>query len=232
MISVQNVIFDYPGKRALHNVSFALPPQTITALLGPNGAGKSTLLRCLASLDTPIQGNITIDNMDVIEYPREIHAKMGYLPDFYGLYEDLTVEQCLLYHALAQNIPNTECTQRIATIAERLGIMQQLSQPVVTLSRGQKQRLAIAQAIIHHPKVLLLDEPASGLDPEARNHLSQLLNYLCGEGMTIIVSSHIIAELQDYCTHMLILRDGFLVKQCTIEDSNKNMMDIYLETAT
>lgn len=216
MITVKNLTFDYPGKRALQNVSFTIEPGTITALVGPNGAGKSTLLRCLAALDMPITGDIRVDGLDVLEFPRESHSRMGFLPDFYGLYDDLTITQCLLYQAMVQKIPGPERMKHIESLADRLEIKENLNQALGTLSRGQRQRVAIAQAIIHHPKVLLLDEPASGLDPEARAHLSQLLVSLKKEGITIIVSSHILAELEDYCTHMLILRDGRMTKHCAI----------------
>lgn len=231
MITIQNLTFDYPGKRALQHVSFTIEPGTITALVGPNGAGKTTLMRCLAALDTPSSGKIFINKLDVLEFPREAHKIMGYLPDFYGLYDDLTVEQCLRFYAMAQEIPKEEQAKAVKTVAERLQIIDQLSQEAGTLSRGQRQRLAIAQAIIHHPKVLLLDEPASGLDPEARQHLSQLLVLLAEEGITMLVSSHILSELEDYCSHMIILREGCLVKHCAIDESSKSMVDTYLETA-
>ncbi len=231
MISVNNLTFDYPGKRALQHVTFSIEPGSITALVGPNGAGKSTLMRCLASLDTPSGGSIHIDELDVLEFPRKAHALMGYLPDFFGLYDDLTVEQCLRYHAMVQNITNAEQKTAIDRVAQRMQIQDQLLQEAGTLSRGQRQRLAIAQAIIHHPKVLILDEPASGLDPEARYHLSQLLVLLAKEGITMLVSSHILSELEDYCTHMLILREGKIVKHCAIDEASKSMIDIYMETS-
>lgn len=231
MISVKNLTFDYPGKRALQHVSFSIEPGSITALVGPNGAGKSTLMRCLAALETPSSGSIQVDGLDVLEYPREAHARMGYLPDFYGLYDDLSVEQCLYYHAMVQNIPAADQATAVRHTAERMQIENQLQQEAGTLSRGQRQRLAIAQAIIHHPKVLILDEPASGLDPEARYHLSQLLVLLSKEGITLLVSSHILSELEDYCTHMIILREGHMVKHCAIDESSKSMIDIYLETS-
>lgn len=229
LISVQNLTFDYPAKRAVQHVSFSMQPGSITALVGPNGAGKTTLMRCLAALETPTAGSIHIDGLDVLEHPREAHALMGYLPDFYGLYDDLTVEQSLRYHAMAQNIPSREQAAAIERVAIRMQIQEHFSQETGSLSRGQRQRLAIAQAIIHHPKVLLLDEPASGLDPEARYHLSQLLVLLAQEGITMLVSSHILSELEDYCTDMIILRDGKIVKQCAIDESSKRMIDIYLE---
>lgn len=230
MISVKNLTFDYPGKRALQHISFHIEPGTITAVLGPNGAGKSTLFRCLAALETPSAGRILINALDIMEYPREAHAQMGYLPDFYGLYDDLTVSQCLHYHAMVQNIKTDPATAVLRT-AQRMQIEDQLHQQAGTLSRGQRQRLAIAQAIIHHPKVLLLDEPASGLDPEARYHLSQILVLLSQEDITLLVSSHILSELEDYCSHMMIIREGLLVKHCAIEDLSKSMIDTYLETA-
>lgn len=228
MITVTDLTFDYPGKRALEHISFSIEAGSITALVGPNGAGKSTLMRCLAALETPSSGSIQIASLDVLEFPREAHALMGYLPDFFGLYDDLTVEQCLSYHAMVQNIPKPEQKAAIERVAVRMQIQDILLQETKTLSRGQRQRLAIAQAIIHHPKVLILDEPASGLDPEARYHLSQLLVLLAQEGITMLVSSHILSELEDYCTNMLVLREGKIVKHCSIDDASKPMIDIYM----
>lgn len=231
MILVNDLTFDYPGKRALNNVSFKIEPHTITALVGPNGAGKSTLLRCMAGLEHPIQGNIKIAHLDVLNSPREAHALMGYLPDSYGLYDDLTVHQCLLYQAKAHYIPKNKIDKRIQESADALQIQQHMDQKVSTLSRGQRQRLAIAQTLLHKPKLLLLDEPASNLDPEARHHLAEILKNLGQSNVTLIVSSHILAELEDYCTHMLVLRGGKLMSHCEIQSSSKSMMEVYLETA-
>jgi ABC-2 type transport system ATP-binding protein len=212
MISVRGLVFDYPGTRALDNVEFSLEGQTITALVGPNGAGKTTLLRCIAGLDTPYAGDIEVAGLDVLSRPRESHRCLGFLADSYGLYDELSVEQCLLYRAAALGLPAGKRAPAVNMAAERLGIADRLRQKAGTLSRGLRQRLAIAQSIVHHPPVLLLDEPASGLDPEARVGLAETLLRLKGEGMTIIVSSHILSELEDYSTHMLVLRGGRLVE--------------------
>ena len=212
MISVRGLVFDYPGTRALDGVEFALEGQTITALVGPNGAGKTTLLRCIAGLDTPYAGEIQVAGLDVLERPRESHRCLGFLADSYGLYDDLSVEQCLLYRASALGLAAEKRAPAVQLAAERLAIADRLRQKAGTLSRGLRQRLAIAQSIVHHPPVLLLDEPASGLDPEARVGLAETLLRLKGEGMTIIVSSHILSELEDYSTHMLVLRGGRLVE--------------------
>lgn len=214
MISVRNLVFDYPTKRALRSVSFDIQGGTITGLVGPNGAGKTTLLRCLAGLEAPFSGTIWVDRVDVTESPREAHRRLGLLQDYLGLYDDLTGRQCLTHHAAAQEIPPRDRTKRIQDTADRLGIADRLDDRVGTLSRGLRQRLAIAQAMIHRPKILLLDEPAAGLDPDARYRLSELLRALGSEGMTLVVSSHILAELEDYTTHMMILRNGRIVEHC------------------
>jgi len=211
MITVNGLTFDYPGVRALEDVSFHIPPGSITALVGPNGAGKTTLLRCLAALEEPVSGSVRINDVDALAEPRRCHRQMGYLSDFFGLYEGLNVMQCLL-HAAALNGLEPAAQQRSgARAAERLGLADRLDARASTLSRGLRQRLAIAQAIVHDPKVLLLDEPASGLDPEARHSLATLFLQLRDEGMTLLVSSHILAELEEYSTDMLVLRQGRII---------------------
>jgi ABC-2 type transport system ATP-binding protein len=208
MILVENLVYEYPGKRALDNVSFDLKPKTITALVGPNGAGKTTLIRCLVALTQPFSGKITISGLDTLENPREIHHHLGYLSDFYGFYDELTVEQNLCYFAWSHGIAYQDTQVKVDKAITRLELADYRHQLASTLSRGLKQRLGIAQAIVHEPSLIILDEPASGLDPEARIHLSSLFVELNQAGATLIVSSHILAELEDYCTQMLVMRDG------------------------
>ena len=208
MIQVEGLVFDYPGHRALHGISLHITPGTVTALVGPNGAGKSTLLRCIAGLDAPLAGSISVAGIDVLEHPRRVHQKLGYLSDFFGLYQQLTVQQCLTYAAASQGLPEAQARQRAHTVAQQLGLQDKLTTLASNLSRGQRQRVAIGQAIVHAPKVLLLDEPASGLDPEARALLTDVFKSLQAEGMSLVVSSHILAELDQYSTHMLALNQG------------------------
>ena len=216
IIRTDGLLYEYPGVRALDDVSIAIPAGSITALVGPNGAGKTTLMRCIAGLDQPLAGAIEVDGVDVLENPREAHRHIGYLSDFFGLYDALTVRQCLTFVAAAQGLAAHDIAGRVAWTAEQLGLTDRLDQRAGDLSRGLRQRVAIAQAIIHTPRVLMLDEPASGLDPEARHALSQLLVGLRSRGMTLLVSSHILAELSEYSTHMLILREGRIVEQSEI----------------
>ncbi|MCI0507426.1 MAG: ABC transporter ATP-binding protein [Gammaproteobacteria bacterium] len=218
MIKIHNLNFEYPGILALDNVSLRVERGDITALVGPNGAGKTTLLRCIAALETPISGAISINGIDVLNNPRQVHRQLGYLADFYGLYGQLSVNQSLRYAAMAHSIAQEKVNDAVQRAAERLEIADRLSQKVATLSRGLTQRVAIAQAIVHEPQLLLLDEPASGLDPEARHSLSELFLSLQAQGMTLVVSSHILAELEEYSTSMVIIRDGKIVEHQQLKD--------------
>jgi ABC-2 type transport system ATP-binding protein len=209
---VTDLRFEYPGVRALDDVSFALESGTVTALVGPNGAGKSTLLRCMAGLETPVFGEIGVAGIDVLDAPREAHRRLGYLSDFFGVYESLTVRQCLSHAAAIHGMPEDDATQAVDRVAGELGLSDRLDAGAGTLSRGLRQRLAIGQSIIHTPQLLLLDEPAAGLDPEARHALAALFRKLQGAGMTLVVSSHILAELDEYSTHMLVLQQGRMVE--------------------
>jgi ABC-2 type transport system ATP-binding protein len=219
MIQVQNLTFEYADKRALENVSFEITDGAITALVGPNGSGKTTLLRCLASLSKPMTGSIKVNGYDAIAQPREVHLQVGYLQDLFGLYDQLSVRQSIEFTAHSRLDSNADFDRAIQLAIERSDIGSFIDKKVSSLSRGMRQRVGIAQAIIHQPKVLLLDEPASGLDPEARHSLSQLLVDLRDSGMTIIVSSHILAELEDYSTEMLVIQEGKMIEHRTLNAS-------------
>jgi ABC-2 type transport system ATP-binding protein len=211
MIEVENLVYEYPSKRALKGIGLRVRPDTITALVGPNGAGKTTLLRCLAALDTPYEGTVRIAGLDTRDNPRAIHAKLGYLPDFFGLYDALSVERCLIFAARAHGLGAEKAKGAAVKAADRVGLLDRMKTPAAELSRGLRQRLAIAQAIVHEPQVVLLDEPAAGLDPLARRDLSKLLVSLKEGGMTLVVSSHILSELEDYSDEMIIMDDGRVV---------------------
>ncbi|MBE0577245.1 MAG: ABC transporter ATP-binding protein [Desulfuromonadales bacterium] len=227
MIEVNNLVFEYPGVRALNGVSFRIESGSITALVGPNGAGKTTLLRCMAALDVPLQGEVYIDGENIHEDPRACHRKLGYLSDFFGLYDELTVRQCLLYAAASRGIPDGMQARATELAATRLGIAGRIEMKAGTLSRGLRQRLAIAQAVVHEPQILILDEPASGLDPEARHSLAELFLTLREQGMTLVVSSHILSELDEYSTEMLVLRDGRILSHDPIKQ--KRVSDVRLK---
>ena len=228
MIEVKDLVFEYPGKRALNGVSFHIEPGNITALVGPNGAGKTTLLRCMAALEVPLHGEIRVDGENINEYPRACHRKLGYLSDFFGLYDELSVRQCLLHAAASRGILANEQARVVEQAAIRLGISDRFAIKAGALSRGLRQRLAIAQAVVHEPQILMLDEPASGLDPEARHSLAELFLTLRDQGMTLIVSSHILSELDEYSTDMLVLREGRILSHDLIEPQSAKTVSLKL----
>jgi ABC-2 type transport system ATP-binding protein len=232
MIEVRDLVYEYPSTRALKGVSLSVGPQTITALVGPNGAGKTTLLRCLAALESPYSGSVKVDGFDTREAPRAIHARLGYLPDLYGLYDALSIRRVLTYMARSRGIAAAAAGAAMEKAAERVGLLDRLDSHAGELSRGLRQRLAIAQAIVHEPRVLLLDEPASGLDPQARRDLSALLTALKDAGMTLVVSSHILAELEDYCSEMIIIEAGLIVGGSAIKVRDVERPRYMLEIAT
>jgi ABC-2 type transport system ATP-binding protein len=231
MIEVENLVYEYPSKRALKGIGLNVRPNTITALVGPNGAGKTTLLRCLAALDMPYDGTVRIAGLDTRDDPRAIHAQLGYLPDFFGLYDALSVERCLIFAARAHGLPAGKAKDAAAKAAERVDLSDRMTTPVAELSRGLRQRLAIAQAIVHEPKVVLLDEPAAGLDPLARRDLSTLLVSLKQSGMTLVVSSHILSELEDYSDEMIIMEDGLVVGGAPLQLREKQRSLIRIQLA-
>jgi len=211
MIEVRNLVYEYPTKRALDGVSLTIESGTITALVGPNGAGKTTLMRCLAALEMPYSGQVLIDGLDTREEPRKIHENLSFLPDFFGLYDSLSVRRCLAFAARAHGLTGKAVDLAVDKAAERVGLTERMKQKAAELSRGLRQRLAIGQAIVHEPKVVMLDEPASGLDPDARRSLSALFLELKASGLTLIVSSHILSELEDYSGSMIIIQNGKMV---------------------
>jgi ABC-2 type transport system ATP-binding protein len=231
MIDVRDLVYEYPSKRALDGVSFQIAPGSITALVGPNGAGKTTLLRCLAALEPPYSGAVKIDGIDTTQDPRKIHELLGYLPDFYGLYDELTVWQSLYFAARSHRLAPAAAETAAAEAAAATGLSDRLGQRAAELSRGLRQRLAIGQAIVHRPKVVLLDEPAAGLDPDSRRSLAGLLVRLRDGGMTLIVSSHILAELDDYATEMLIIKDGKLAGGAAVSSAVSGQATLRIETA-
>ncbi len=208
MIEVKDLSFEYPTGRALDGVSFTVEAGAIAALVGPNGAGKTTLLRNIAALERPYSGTAIVDGLDVRDKPRAVHKRMGFLQDFFGLYDDLSVERCVTYAAMANGLRGSKVRDAVELTLERIDLKDHRNKQAKQLSRGMRQRLAIGQAIAHEPRVLLLDEPASGLDPDARRDLSYLLKDLQKAGITQIVSSHILAELEDYSTDMIIMDKG------------------------
>lgn len=228
MINVKNLDFCYGNKQVLHSINVQLHSGSITGLIGPNGAGKSTLMRCMAGLEKPTKGVVLLNDKPILENPRVSFTQLGYLPDIFGLPEDLTVIQCLVYAAKSRGLADSQLEKIIIDTLSTLNLNDKIYSKVNSLSRGQKQRVGIGQVIVHQPKFLLLDEPASGLDPEARYQLSLLLLKLKASNMTILVSSHILSELDEYCSHMLVIKEGKIQTYQALNDE-KSYQTLSLE---
>ena len=231
LVEVQDLTFAYQGCLALKGASFTISQGTATALIGANGAGKTTLMRCLAGLATPLSGCVRVMGRDPATDPLFVRRMIGFLPDLLGLDERLTVRQCLRYQSAAHDPQGQEQSDSVQQTARDLGIDDLLDHKAGALSRGQAQKVAIGQVLIHRPPLLILDEPASGLDPEARFGLSHLIRQLCEEGSTILVSSHILGELEDYATAVLIIEKGRIIDQRSLSIDTVQEMTINLELA-
>ena len=218
MISAEDLTKVYGQRTALDHVSFEVPEGEIFGFVGPNGAGKTTTLRILAALLEPTSGRASIDGTDVVQDPGRVHTRIGYMPDFFGVYDQLTVAEYLDFYAACYRQPKQRRTKIVGELLELIGLTDRRDQLVDTLSRGLKQRLCLARALVHDPVVLLLDEPASGLDPRARVEMREILKELRGMGKTIIISSHILPELTELCTMIGIIDHGRMRATGSVQD--------------
>jgi ABC-2 type transport system ATP-binding protein len=208
MIAIEDLTKVYGTRAALDRVSFEVPEREIFGFVGPNGAGKTTTLRILAALLEPTAGKAYIDGSDVTKDREKVHKRIGYMPDFFGVYDQLTVGEYLDFYAACYRQPKRRRRQIVDDLLALVGMTERKNQQVDALSRGLKQRVCLARALVHDPAVLLLDEPASGLDPRARVEMREILKELQGMGKTIVISSHILPELTELCTMIGIIDHG------------------------
>jgi len=218
MIDLIHLRKEYEDLVAVEDLSLSIPEGEIYGLIGPNGAGKTTTIRVACGLLAPTLGRAVVADVDVAQESERAQQNIGYLSDFFAVYEDLKVWEYLEYFAHAYKMRESEIPARINEVITQVNLEVKRDAIIHGLSRGMKQRLGIARAIIHHPKVLLLDEPASGLDPKARLELRNLLRSLRDQGATILISSHILTELEGFCTSIGIMEKGRMVRSGTIED--------------
>jgi ABC-2 type transport system ATP-binding protein len=202
----------YGGYAAVNNFTVTIPRGAVCGLVGPNGAGKSTLLRMLSTLLPPSFGRATVGGFDAVENPSDVRRIIGYLPEAFQMYEDMTVERYLLFFARLYDLDPEGASALITDYLERLGLADKKQAKVGALSRGMKQRLGVAKSFLHSPDVVFLDEPASGLDPIARAGLRDFLRWQQHLEKTVLVSSHVLRELADFCDHILILSKGRLAE--------------------
>jgi ABC-2 type transport system ATP-binding protein len=209
---------EYDNVLAVDDLDLTIPQGEIYGLIGPNGAGKTTTIRMTCGLLAPTMGRALVAGVDVAREPEKAQQHIGYLSDFFAVYEDLKVWEYLDYFAHAYKMPESDIPARVTEVIAQVNLDVKRDAMIRGLSRGMKQRLGIARALIHRPKVLLLDEPASGLDPKARLELRNLLLSLRDQGATILISSHILTELEGFCTSIGIMERGRMVRSGRISE--------------
>jgi ABC-2 type transport system ATP-binding protein len=212
MIVCENLTRYYGSFVAVDRLTLEIPQGAVCALVGPNGTGKSTTMRMLSTLLTPSRGHARIGGRDVVKDPAGVRRLIGYLPEAFQLYEDMSVARYLSFFGRAYGMDAEMTSSRVEDFLERLGLAERRDSRVGTLSRGMRQRLGVAKSFLHDPEVAFLDEPASGLDPAARTELRDFLKYQQYLGKTVVVSSHVLRELADFCDHIAIMQGGKLVE--------------------
>ena len=217
MIELQNLVKDYGSLRAVDTINFSIKEGEILGFLGPNGAGKSTTLKMITCFLTPTSGNIQIGELNVLEHSKEIRKMIGYLPEHNPLYLEMTVFDYLKFVSEVREISEENFKKILMKTIKKCGLSEVISRPIKTLSKGFRQRVGIAQAIIHDPKILILDEPTSGLDPNQIVEIRALIKEL-GREKTLIISSHILQEVQAVCDRIVIINKGKIVGQGTTEE--------------
>jgi ABC-2 type transport system ATP-binding protein len=218
MIEIRGLRKRYGRSYALDGLDLNVPEGAVYGFIGENGAGKTTTIRILATLMLPDGGSARVGGYDVSREPDDVRRLVGYMPDFFGVYDDLRASEYLEFYAGLQGLRGAPALELCHNLLELVDLSHKRDAYVETLSRGMQQRLCLARALLHDPQVLLLDEPASGLDPIARVELRELLRELSRMGKTILVSSHILSELADLCTHVGMLSAGKLVVEGTVSD--------------
>ena len=217
-VDVQNLRKEYGRTRAVAGISFRFGAGQIFGFIGPNGAGKSTTMRVLATLEEPTSGDATIDGVSVIENPEKAHKYIGYVPDNLPSHRDITVHEYLDFFARAYGIRGDRRRKTVEGVEEFTNLLGIRDKTLNALSKGMKNRVSIARAIVHDPPVILMDEPAAGLDPRARIELRELLKMLAGQGKAILISSHILSELAEICTGAVIIERGRILRAGTLQE--------------
>ncbi len=223
IIETRDLVKRYGKLTAINHLSLQVPRGAIYGFVGPNGAGKTSTMRILTTLMLPSSGQAFVAGHEVTKDPRAVRRAIGYMPDFFGVYDDMKVWEYLDFFAACYDIPEAERPGLINDLLELVDLTHRRDDMVDKLSRGMKQRLCLARTLAHDPQVLILDEPASGLDPRARVEIRELLVELSQMGKTIFFSSHILADVAEICTHIGIIEAGQMVMQGRMDDLQRQL---------
>lgn len=224
MIEINGLKKHFGTFQALKGIDLSIKKGSVFGFVGPNGAGKSTTMSILATLMLPSAGTAKVDGLDVTDYPHEVRKKIGYMPDFFGVYDQLKTDEYLHFYGGSYGIPRKEREQLIPQLLELVNLSDKRDAYVDSLSRGMKQRLCLARCLVHDPELLILDEPASGLDPRARIEMREILKELKSMGKTIIISSHILPELAEMVDEIGVIEHGEMIAVGNINQIQQQLM--------
>lgn len=223
MFVVENLVTRYGKFTAVDNLSFSIGKGEIFGFVGANGAGKTTTMKVAAGLLKADQGTIHINGFDVHKQRKEVKRSIGYMPDFFGVYDDLKVTEYMNFYCGVHHIPRSERDKTIDSLIELVNLSDKKEAYVDDLSRGMKQRLCLARSLIHNPEILILDEPASGLDPRARVEFREIIKELKDLGKTVLISSHILHELSEVCTSIGIINNGKMIATGSVAEIQERL---------
>lgn len=217
-VNIINLVKDFGTTRAVDDISFTFSSGHIFGFVGPNGAGKTTTMRILATLDEPTSGDATIDGVSIVESPETARQLIGYMPDSLPTHRDMSVHDYLDFFARAYRLVGQQRRQVVDTVENFTNLTGIRGKTLHALSKGMKQRVSLARALLHDPPVLVMDEPAAGLDPRARVELRELLRVLSEQGKAILISSHILTELSEICDGAVIIEQGKIISAGTLDE--------------
>lgn len=225
-IRVEDITKFYGNQKALDNVSFTIDTGTITGFLGPNGAGKSTMMKIITGFIPPNAGRVFINDIDILSESMDARREVGYLPEHNPLYHDMYIREYLLHIAMLYKIPSKQAKVKVEEMMEKTGLIYEHSKKIGMLSKGYKQRVGLAQALIHDPSVLILDEPTSGLDPNQIIEIRKIITDL-GKKKTVMLSTHIMQEVEAICNQVIIINTGKIVANNTVDNLQKQNITGY-----
>ncbi len=228
-VEVRNLTKRYGSLTAVDGLSFSLREGEVVGFVGPNGSGKTTTMNIMATLDEPTAGDVLIDGRSVIDYPDYARRAIGFMPDYIPSQSDMSAHEYIDFFARAHGLTGAKLERRVREVEEFVNVAQIRDREISGLSRGMKQRVSLARAIVHDPELLIMDEPANGLDPRARIEFRAYVRRLAAEGKAVLISSHILADLAEICTGCMIIERGRLAKSLSGDIKGMDLESVFME---